>query len=75
MNNGTVSHCDLKVSSSQAKIDENFANYFLNSKAKNKCFMMLKFTCKGLQKSMKKLSGKIKAQAVATLQSRPCLKY
>ena len=43
MNNGTVSHCDLKVSSSQAKIDENFANYFLkptpNNKSKHvKCY-------------------------------------
>ena len=28
-----VSHCDLKVSSSQAKIVENFANYFLKAKA------------------------------------------
>ena len=24
-------HCDLKVSSSQAKIDKNFANYFLKT--------------------------------------------
>ena len=26
-------NCDLKVSSSQAKIDENFANYFIKTKA------------------------------------------
>ena len=25
-------HCDLKVDISEAKIDENFANYFLKSK-------------------------------------------
>ena len=31
-------HCGLKVSRSQAKIDENFANYFLKTKANNKCF-------------------------------------
>ena len=38
-------HSDLMVSSSQAKIDENFANYFLNTKANNKCFKVDKFTC------------------------------
>ena len=31
-----VSHCDLKVSRSQAKIVENFANYFFKAKANNK---------------------------------------
>jgi len=31
-----VIHCDLKVSRSQAKIVENFANYFLKAKANNK---------------------------------------
>ena len=30
------SHCDLKVLRSQAKIDENFANYFLKTKANKK---------------------------------------
>ena len=44
-------HYDLKVSRSQAKIDENFANYFLKTKA-NKCFIVLKITCIGLQKSI-----------------------
>ena len=34
-------HCGLKVSRFQAKIDENFANYFLEIKA-NKCFIGLK---------------------------------
>ena len=29
----------LKVSRSSAKIDENFANYFLKTKANNKCFI------------------------------------
>ena len=53
-------HCGLKVSRSQAKIDENFANYFLKTKANNKCFIVLKCTCKGLQKSISELSsGKI----------------
>ena len=50
-----AAHCDLKVSSSQAKIDENFANYFLKTKANNKCFIVLKCTCKGLQKSISEL--------------------
>ena len=35
------SHWDLEVSSSQAKIDENFANYFLKTKANNKCSLVL----------------------------------
>ena len=33
-------HCDLKVSYFQAKIDENFSNYFLKTKANNKCFIV-----------------------------------
>ena len=45
-------HCDLRVSRSQGKIYENFANNFLKTKASNKCFMMLKCKCKGLQKSI-----------------------
>ena len=52
------SHCDLKVSRSQAKIDESFANYFLKTKANNKCFEVLKCTCKGLQKSISELDRK-----------------
>ena len=38
---------------SQAKIDENFADYFLKTKANIKWFIVLK--CKGLQKSVCKL--------------------
>ena len=34
------------------KIYENFANYFLKTKANTKCFMVLKCKCKGLQKSI-----------------------
>ena len=34
----------------KTKIDENFANYFLKTEANNKCFIVLKCTCKGLQK-------------------------
>ena len=48
-------HCGLKVSRSQAKIYENFANYFLKTKANNKCFIVLKCTCKRLQKSKSEL--------------------
>ena len=47
-------HCGLKVSRSQAKIDENFANYFFKTKVYNKYFLVLKCTCKGLQKSARK---------------------
>ena len=35
-------HFDLKGSRSQAKINENFANYFLKTKANYKCFIVLK---------------------------------
>ena len=49
----TWGHCDLKVASSQAKIYESFANFFLKIKAKNKCNVYsAKSTCKGLQKSI-----------------------
>ena len=48
-------HCGLKISRSQAKIDENFANYFLKTKANNKCFIVLKCTYKGLQQSIGEL--------------------
>ena len=41
-------HWDLKVSRSQAKIDENFSNYLLKTKANNKFFIC----AKGLQKSI-----------------------
>ena len=50
-----IQHCDLKVPRSQAKIDENFANYFLKTNANNKCLMRLKYTCEGLQKSISML--------------------
>ena len=64
-----AAHWDLKVSNSQTKIYENFANYFLKTKANNKSFTVLKCPYKGLQKS-----GNIKAQGVARLQSRHYLK-
>ena len=47
--------CDLNVSRSQAGIDENFANYFLKTKANNWCLIVLKCTCKGLKKSISEL--------------------
>ena len=52
---GSWTHCDLKVSRSHAKIDESFANYFLKTKANNKCFIVLKCQRKRLQKSMSEL--------------------
>ena len=45
----------VKVANSQAKLDENFHKYFLKSKTKNKLFIVLKCTCKGLQKSISEL--------------------
>lgn len=50
-----IVHCNLKVASSQPKIDENFAHYYLKSKAKNKWFKVLKCICKGLLKSIRNL--------------------
>ena len=44
------SHSDLKVASSQTKINEKFSNYFLQTVDKNKWFIALKCTCQGLQK-------------------------
>ena len=58
---------DIKVSHSQAKIDENFANYFLKTKSDNKGFAVLKVHVKGYRKALVSYSGKIKAQIVATL--------
>ena len=40
----TIQHCDLKVSRSEAKIYENFANYFLKSNANSKCVIVSKST-------------------------------
>ena len=37
--------CDPTVASYHAKIDVNFANYFLKLNAKNKCVTVLKCTC------------------------------
>ena len=46
-----LSHCDLNVSRSQAKIDENFAHYVLKPKANNKCFILLNVHVKGYKKA------------------------
>ena len=48
-------HFDLKVSRSQAKINENFANYFLKNQANYKSFIVLKCAFKGLQKTISQL--------------------
>ena len=37
-------HCDLKVATSQGKVNENFTNYYLKTKAISKCFIVLKCT-------------------------------
>ena len=43
-------HCGLKVSRSQVKVYENFANYFLKTKANHKCFIVLNVHVKGYRK-------------------------
>ena len=48
-------HCGLKVSRSQTKIYENFANYFSKPKAYKKCFKGFDCTCKRQQKSISEL--------------------
>ena len=54
--------CHLKVSSSQAKIDENLAYYFFKTEANNKCFILLKCTCEGLQKIIIELGRQNQSQ-------------
>ena len=56
---GCKPHCGLKVSRSQVKIYENFANYFLKTKANNKCFKELNVHVKGYRKVKVSYSGKI----------------
>jgi len=65
--------CDLKFSRFQAKINENFANYFLNTKANNKCFILLKCTCKGLQHKWVR-AVKSKPKALRHFKVDPILK-
>ena len=50
-----LTHCDLKGSRSQPKIDESFANYFIKTKGNNKFFILLKCTSKEIQKSTSEL--------------------
>ena len=45
-------HFDLKIASSAAKIDANFANNFLKNRAKNKCDKVLNCFCLGYKKSI-----------------------
>ena len=44
-----------EASSSQAKIYDNFTNFIFKTKTNNRCFIDLKCTCKGLQKSISEL--------------------
>ena len=48
-----LTHRDPKEASSHAKADENFANYFLKTKAENNRFIVLK----RLQKSISQLAS------------------
>ena len=52
---GYVTTVIYKVSRSQVKIDEKFANHYLNTKANNKGCKVPKCTCKGLHKSINEL--------------------
>ena len=45
-------YSDLGVARSQEKIYENFAIHFLKPKANKKCFIVIKYAGKGLQKSI-----------------------
>ena len=50
-----INSLSLKISHSQAKIYEKFANYFSKTKPDNKWVIVLKCTCKGLHKSISEL--------------------
>ena len=63
-------HYAPKVASSQAKIDRNFANYFLELNKKKT--LVLKWTYLGLQKRM--IEAKSKAKALRHLKFDPILK-
>ena len=68
-------HWDLKVASSQAKIDENFCNYFLKTKTNNICFIVLKCTCKRLEEKHKRVRAvKSKPKALRYFKVDPVLK-
>ena len=56
------SHSDPNVESSHTKIDNYFANYFLKTDAKNKFFMVLKFSCLGLWKVFVSFWNKLQPQ-------------
>ena len=45
-----LGHCGLKVSRSQAKIEENFANYFFKIEGNNKCFLVVNVHVNGNRK-------------------------
>ena len=45
----------IRNNSRDPKHCENFTNYFLKTKANNKCFIVLKCTCTGLQKGVSEL--------------------
>ena len=56
------------ILSSQEKINNNFANSYLKTKANNTCFTVLKCTCKGLQKTSVRVV-KSKPKVLRHLQS------
>ena len=67
-------HWDFKVSRFQTKVYENFANYFLKTKANNKCLIVLKCRRKGLQKSISELERYTKPKALRQFKVDPVLK-
>ena len=63
-------HSGPKVASSHTKINENFANYFIKTKAQNQVlYISGKYKCKVLVS----YGGKIKGKCVATLQRQSSL--
>ena len=69
-----ASHCDLKVSRSQAKINENFANYFFKTKANNKCVIVQNVHVKGYRKALVSWAVKSKLKALRHFKVDPVFK-
>ena len=51
INTSRIYHFDFKVSRSQAKIDESFANYFLKTKANYRVYSAKIYNVKGYRKA------------------------
>ena len=67
-----IRHCDPKVASSRAKIDQSFPNNFSKTKSKTSTFKLYRSTATKQHKRVA-CAIKTKAQGVATLQSLPSI--